>query len=182
MKTETDFQVLLKETSKEFSGFYIEKKSDSTLMKFIDLFLKIITFGQMKYFMTDFITTIGTTVYTPSNWDICSAGSKMATIRHERIHMRQAAKWGKIIFSLLYIFCPLPGGLSFFRKKFEQEAYEESLRSYLEYYGPSVFTPGLREQIIKHFTTSEYFWMWPWRSSIEKWYDKIINDLTKSSQ
>jgi len=182
MKTETDFQILLKETSKEFSGFYIEKKSDSTLMKFIDLFLKIITLGQMKYFMTDFITTIGTTVYTPSNWDICSAGSKMAIIRHERIHMRQAAKWGKIIFSLLYIFCPLPGGLSFFRKKFEQEAYEESLRSYLEYYGPSAFTPGLREQIIKHFTTSEYFWMWPWRSSIEKWYDKIISDLTKSSQ
>lgn len=175
--TKEEYQKILDETKKEFSDFEILPKNKSVLMKFIDAALKIITFGQMKNFMTGFITTMGNKVYVPDAWDNSTLTSKSEIIRHERVHMRQAKKYGRFLFSLLYLVVPFPTVFAHFRKKFEQEAYEESLKALYEYHGEKIFTPNLKEGMLAHFTTAQYFWMWPWKKDLEKWYDSSVERI-----
>ena len=179
--TKEEYQKILNETTNEFPDFEILPKEESKLMKVIDIALKIITFGQMKNFMTGFITTIGNKVYVPGTWGNATLTSKAEIIRHERVHMRQAKRYGRFLFSFLYLVVPLPTAFAYFRKKFEQEAYEESLKALYEYHGEKIFTPSLKEGMLAHFTTAQYFWMWPWRKDLEKWYDVAV-EKAKSLQ
>jgi len=177
-KTEQDYAALQSEVKSEFPDFKIINKSDSTLMKVIDVTLKIITFGQQKTFMTGFITTMGTTVYVNAGWDNSPVESRLGVLRHERVHMRQARKHGRILFSLMYLMLPAPVLFAACRRKFEQEAYEESLKAVQEYYGDRILLdPRFRARMIAHFTSAEYFWTWPWSKSIEKWYDGTVARL-----
>lgn len=169
-------QKLIDDIKREFPKFKLVNKADSRFMKLIDLFLLVITFGKMRNFMRTFTTTIGCTVYVPSGWDVRPPKSKMIILRHERIHMRQRARLGWW-YSLSYLFLPLPAVWSYFRMRYEMEAYEESLRAVMEYYGAPSFTPALRRTYIEHFTGPEYFWTWPWRKRIEDWYDDFLKQL-----
>lgn len=180
MLSNEEYIKLLEETKNEFPNFEIIQKNDSKLMVAIDFFLKIVSLGKLKTFMTGFITTIGEKVYVPKGWDSYPASSKAKVIRHEKIHMKQAKKYGRFLFSILYIFLPFPIGIAYFRKKFEQEAYEESLKALYEYNGEKSLTPKLREETIKHFISSEYFWMWPWKKNVEEWYDSVIEKIKKN--
>lgn len=171
---EADYGLLLDELVTEFPEFEIKKKRDSTLMKVLNVLLRIITFNQMKTFLNGFITTIGTTVYVPDSWDSRSDVSKWVTLSHERVHMVQAKKYGRFLFSFLYLLC-LPCLFAFYRTKFEKEGYETSLKCMVQAFGPgSVLDPNYREKIISHFTTAKYFWMWVRRSDIEEWYDNAV--------
>lgn len=173
---------LLVEIKEEFPGFAIMKKRQSKLMVFFDSFLRVASFGQLGNFMSHFITTIDEMVYVPDEWDEWSPSRKAIVLRHERVHMRQARDFGKLKFFLLYLFFPLPAFLAYFRTKFEKEAYEESIKAYFEYYGAKFFTAALRNDTIKNFTTSNYLWMWPWKSDIEKWYDSTVASAVKISK
>ncbi|MBM3194135.1 MAG: hypothetical protein FJZ60_00040 [Chlamydiae bacterium] len=179
--TKEEYEKIIFDTKNEFTDFEIISKNKSAFMKIIDAALKIITFGQMKNFMTGFITTIGNKVYVPGAWEDNTLTSKAEIIRHERIHMRQAKRYGRFLFSLLYLALPLPTVFAYFRKKFEQEAYEESLKALYEYHGESVFTPRLKNFFISHFVSANYFWMWPWKKDLEKWYDAAV-EKAKSRQ
>jgi len=150
-------------------------------MKAIDVCLKIITFGQMETFMEDFITTLGNKVYVPETWQNGSLVSKIEILRHERVHMRQARKYGRILFSIMYLLLPLPGGLAYFRKKFEMEAYEESMRTLHMYMGAGALNDRLKEHITKQFTSANYFWMWPFRKSVEAWFDETAKKILAGS-
>lgn len=176
-----EYEKILLDTKNEFKDFEILPKNKSVLMKVIDAVLKIITFGQMKNFMTGFITVMGNKVYVPNAWEDNTLTSKAEIIRHERVHMRQSKKYGRFLFSFLYLVIPFPIGIAYFRKKFEQEAYEESLKALYEYHGEKIFTPRLKEGMLAHFTTAQYFWMWPWRKDLEKWYDAAV-EKAKSRQ
>lgn len=178
MLTAEKYEALLAEVKREFPEFQVVKKSESRLMRAIDGFLRVATFGKMETFMTGFITTIGTTMYVTDTWDSRSPATRAITLRHERVHMRQSREWGRFLFSFFYLFF-LPTVFAWGRTRFEKEAYEESLRAYHEYYGSKFFTPALREDIVRHFTSAEYFWAWPWRRSIEKWYDDVVSSITK---
>ena len=116
MAIKEDYEALLVEIKKEFPDFDIIKKTDSKLMKLIDVCLKVITFGQMKTFMTNFITTLGVKVYVTEKWESSRLVDKVEVLRHERIHMRQGKKYGRFLFSFLYLLFPLPVGLAYFRK------------------------------------------------------------------
>ena len=176
------YEALLAETKSEFPDFEIIEKKNSTMMKVIDMCLRVITFGQMKSFMTGFTTTMGQKVYVSDSWDGYLAASKAEIIRHERIHMRQAKKYGRVIFSILYLLVPFPIGIAFFRKKFEQEAYEESLRAMYEWRGARVLdSQDIRERILSNFTTAAYFWMWPFRKNLDAWYDSVIDKIKKDN-
>lgn len=177
MSMKSEYESLLIDTKEEFPDFEIIAKQNSFLMKTIDVALKIITFGQMKAFMTGFITTLGQKVYVHDKWRLSPYTNKCEVIRHERVHMRQAKRHGRFLFSLMYLVIPLPTVFAYYRRKFEQEAYEETLRAVYEYRGVSAFTPQLKESIIAHFTSSQYFWMWPWRKDIEKWYDASVKKI-----
>lgn len=169
MTNSTDYDEVLQYMRGRFGG-RIKKKSDSMLMKVIDLFLKVITFGKMNTFMTGFITTIGTTVYVTNTWE--PSPSRAVTLRHEMVHMEQSRRYTWPLYAFLYLFVFLPGGLAYFRAKFEKEAYEESMYGALQVHGAAVLTrDAYRENIIGHFTSAEYFWMWPFRESMDKWYD-----------
>jgi len=182
LKTESDYGVLQDEIRTEFPDFKVLNKSDSWLMKTIDVVLKVITLGQMKKFMTGFITTMGTTVYVSDGWNDKPVESRLGVLRHERVHMRQARKHGRLLFSMMYLLFPLPTVFASCRRKFEQEAYEESLLAMQEYYGDSVLkNPGVRAAMIGHFTSAEYFWTWPWSKSIDRWYDDTVARLLSNT-
>lgn len=168
-------QALMAEISAEFPDFKVLMKEDSRLMKAIDTFLKVITFGGMKSFLTDYITTIGYTVYFPKDvWGDPDPFGNIVTLRHERVHMRQRRKYGMFLFTLLYVLLPLPGGLAYFRMKFEREAYSESILAVAELsFNPETTRDkARRETIITGFTGPSYFYMWPFRKPIEAWYDE----------
>jgi hypothetical protein len=170
-------QELQDDIKREYPAYRMLPKSSSTLMRRIDVFLKVITLWKMRGFMTDFITTIGYTVYVPSSWALYPEYEKMVILRHERVHMRQRAKYGPVLFSFLYLFFPLPCFFAYFRMKFEQEAYAESLRALVELLDSGrsmVQMPVLREQYIGFFTGASYFWTWPWRVRLEKWFDGAV--------
>ncbi len=166
---------LERETRKEFPEFRIVPKAGNRFMRTLDVLLKIITFGQMKWFMPNFTTTIGYTIYTPERWGSMSELSRMIIIRHERIHMRQSKRYGRVLFSLMYLLWPIPIRRAYGRRKLEKEAYEVSLRCILQAYGPKrLLSPAIKENMVKHFTTAQYFWMWIRKSDIEEWYDSTV--------
>lgn len=167
--------VFLDEIRAEFPDFKLKSKSESWLMKAIHVFLLVITFGQMKTFMTKFTTTVGYTIYTPSSWAEMAPMSKVLILRHERVHMRQRKAKGSFWFTVSYLLLPFPVLWAYFRMKYEMEAYEESIRARWEYYGLKGFTPEVREAMISRFTGPSYFWTWPWRKRIERWYDEVVS-------
>ena len=177
--TKDDYDSLLLVIKKEFPDFKILKKSDSKLMKVIDMFLKVVTLGKMRSFMTNYTTTLGNTIYTSSEWDNRSVTTQISTLRHERVHMRQAKKHGKFLYSLMYILLPFPVGFALCRARFEMEAYEETLRTMYRFYGPAVLTKATKETILGYFMGPDYFWMWPWKKSLEIWYDDFVEKLKK---
>jgi hypothetical protein len=164
----------------EFPDFKIVAKKDSKLMKAIDVFLKLVTFGFSISFMSGFTTTIGYTVYTPSTWDDRSYLSRAETLRHESVHMQQLARMGWPGFLFMYLIFVLPGGLALGRFLLESEAYEESLRAVADYYGVEALRDeDLRKNTVGHFVGAEYFWMWPFRKNVERWYDEFVSELER---
>jgi hypothetical protein len=169
------YAAVLREIREEFPDFEVEYKDESKFMKVLDVCLKIITFGQMKTFMTSFVTTMGNVIYVPRSWDERDSTSKAVTLRHERVHMRQKRKRGMLLFGIMYLVWPLPAIFAMSRLRWEQEAYAESLRAWVEYSGPGVLEDSkYREHILNHFTSSNYFWTYPFRKKLEKWYDDLV--------
>lgn len=161
---------LLAETKLEFPKFELVVKSESRLMKAIDVFLRAITLNMQKGFLSRYVTTIGTTVYIPSSWFGLPWQNRASILRHERVHMHQAKGWRRVFFSFAYLFLPVPCIAAWCRKRYEQDAYEETMRADLEYQGKEVFTDQYEEWLISQFTGPAYFWTWPWKSSIRSWY------------
>jgi hypothetical protein len=178
-----EYQLLLDEIAQEFDDFEIIEKSNSKLMKTIDVLLRIITFNQMKTFMVSFATTMGNKIYVPSKWNSYSITVKWLLLSHERVHMQQAKKYGRFIFSFLYLLAPVPLLFAYFRMKFEQEAYEVTLKCQYEIFGSeALLNPEDKEWMIKHFTTGQYFWMWVYKPTIEKWYDKTVKRIIQENE
>lgn len=169
-------QVFEDETTKtrtEFPRFRIIRKEDSRFMKFLSFLLFF-----SPNFMTHFVTTIGYAVYVPNTWSIWSPLDRAAVLRHERVHMRQRARYGALLFSLIYLLFPLPVMFAYGRTKFEQEAYRESLIACYDYWGADeLYDVKRRDFYIECFTGGAYGWMWCHRKSIERWYDRTVREI-----
>jgi hypothetical protein len=88
--------------------------------------------------------------------------------------MLQMKRYG-LWFKISYLFLWFPTVFAYFRKKYEQEAYEESLRNDAAANGIEwIEDKAYRERIISYFTSAQYFWTWPFRKSIEQWYDQTV--------
>ena len=173
-----DYMKFLGETQHEFPQFKVVQKEDSLFMRVCAFGLKLVTLGAQKSFMTGYITTVGATVYVPTGWDFWPDARKLVVLRHERIHMRQARKFGLFLFALLYLLFPLPMGLSYCRARFEWEAYAESMRAQKDLLGlEALQNPKYKESIVRQFTTGAYGWMWPFRSTIESWYENELKEI-----
>ena len=171
LSPEDEYTRVFAQTKAEFPQFKIVPKSSSTLMKIISYLLFF-----NKTFMTGYATTIGYTVYVTPGW-VDSGYSNAALLRHERVHMRQAKKYGLFFYAILYLLV-LPAVWTF-RAKFEKEAYEESIRAWYEYGGENMFTLKRKDHLIKQFTSGAYGWMCPFQDKMERWYDVAVDRAKK---
>jgi hypothetical protein len=84
--------------------------------------------------------------------------------------------------AVLYLLVPLPMGVAYFRARFEQEAYAESIRAAAEVWGAAYpRRPEYRAYIVAQFLGPSYGWMWPFRRALERWYDRVLATLDPTS-
>lgn len=151
------------------------KRTHYHVWKICDVLFKVLTLGKKKNFLTGFTTTVGRTIYFPITWQRQKANKESyVTLRHERKHVWRMQKLGYgnatigfIIFCLLYFFVFLPTVLAWFRYVFEREAYVESYKA--------AKRVGLTPNVIFYVDAMvgpSYFWAWPFRSSVKKWFYK----------
>lgn len=172
------YQELVAELRREFPAMRIVRKDQSRLHRAIHVALIGLTFGQMRSYLDSFQTTIGKTVYVTSDWDELSVEYRYCTLRHEAVHLRQFRKWTLPGMAILYLLLPLPMGLAWGRAAFEKEAYAESVRAAYELRGRAhVESKKFRDNIIEQFLSASYGWMWPFRRSMERWYDRVLQGL-----
>ena len=175
---EERYRALLDEIRLEFPGFRIVRKDQSRLQRLIHAALAVVTLGAQRSYLGGYQTTIGETVYVTLDWDARPPAERWATMRHERMHLRQFRRYGLVGMALLYLLVPLPLGLAWFRARFEWEGYAETIRATAEVHGRArVEDPGFRAGIVRQFTSGAYGWMWPFRRTLERWYDEVVSSL-----
>jgi hypothetical protein len=162
----------------EIPGFRIVRKDRSALHRAIDVALRIVTLGRMRDYLDGYQTTIGRTVYVTADWERRDRLERYVTLRHEAVHLRQFKRLTLPVMALLYIFVPLPLGLAYFRARFEQAAYAESIRAAAETWGAHAPRRAeYRAHIVEQFLGASYGWMWPFRGAIERWYERVLASL-----
>lgn len=175
-------------------GFNIVYKDASTLMKI----LGGLTFFNPK-FMSEYTTTIGTTMYVPRADFLGLQGSYVEVVCHELVHMRQTKQQGLlyyvkyffpqwlVLLSLFAILAVLSPYFLFFlitlaalapfpapgRRELEFEGYRMSLC--VRYWQSSQLLEPDFTFIARQFTGSAYYFMWPF-------YDGVLRDLKIAAQ
>lgn len=168
----------LKSMNEEFPSFRIIKKSESNFAKALDIALKVVTFGGQREFMTRYYTVIGDTLYVPEGFDDANPIDVVITLRHERIHLRQRRRYTMLGMTIVYMLLPCPLFLAYGRARLEWEAYTETLRATRDLRGAEAMkSQSLKDRIITQFTSPAYGWMWPFRSTVERWYDEAIREI-----
>lgn len=143
--------------------------------------LFIVTFGGQRTYLSHYVTTLGHTIYVPDDFDSWDPIHAHEVLRHEAVHVAQFERHGWILMILLYGVLPLPMGLSWFRARFEWEAYEETFWAVAELEGiEAARSPALRAMIVRRFTGPDYGWMWPFPRMVERWIDKILAEIEKT--
>jgi hypothetical protein len=169
---------MIQEMTLEFPGFRIVPKRESPLSKLIDVGLRLVTLGSQRAFMTHYHTVLGSTLYTPLCWDSTPDLDRLIVLRHERVHLRQRRRLSFPVMAFLYIVPFFPLGLAYGRARLEWEAYEETLVATAELRGvEAIRSAELREHIVRRFTGADYGWMWPFRSAVERWYDRAVERI-----
>ena len=167
------------EICREFPGFCIIPKRESRLSRLIDVLLKLLTLGAQREFMTRYHTVLWDRLYVPELWERTPDLSRLITLRHERIHLRQRRRYGDWWMTFLYLVPFFPVGLAYGRARIEWEAYTETIRATAEVRGVAA-ARALRPEIVRRFVSPDYGWMWPFRSTVERWFDAVIDGLDDS--
>jgi hypothetical protein len=131
--------------------YRLKLKSESKFMKFLSYCL----FWQRKTFMENYYSTIGRVMYVPT------LNPNDVTLEHELIHVHDYQK-NKVWFTLSYLLA-LPAVWTM-RAHWERRAYAWYMQR-LSWYDV--------ERIKSHFCTSTYFWMNPFKKSVEKWVEQV---------
>ncbi len=152
----------------------IRFKKESAFMRGIGFCLTWIC----PLFLSQYATTIGSIIWLPtaagSSW---SEADLAIVLRHEIVHVDQSKKWTPLLYAFLYLFIPLPFMLSWFRARFESEAYRETLLASAEYYGlDAIVCPSTYLELFEVFRGPSYGWMWPFRSSFNNWFLDVIQE------
>jgi hypothetical protein len=172
------YDALVAALQREIPGFRIVRKDRSRFHRAIDVALRIVTLGKMRNYLGSYQTTIGKTVYVTADWDSIDRLQRYVTLRHEAVHLRQFRSWSLPVMAVLYVLLPLPIGLAYFRARFEQAAYAESIRAAAEVWGSRVpRAADYRSHVIEQFVGPSYGWMWPFRRAVERWYDQVLATL-----
>ena len=149
----------------EGKDYFICKKEDSKLMKFIS---KLLFFN--KTFMTDYVTTIGRTIYVPSGY------ISSTTLRHELVHVADYNAH-PVWFTLSYLLV-LPIGWTM-RAYWEKRGYEVTIREDFAAFPSFVESKRYKDWITSIFTGPDYFYMCFSKKHIEKWFDSVVEKCKK---
>jgi hypothetical protein len=169
------------EMRREFPGFRLLDKRESRLSKLIDVALRVVTLGGQREYMTRYHTVLGDTLYVPDSWKSTPDLDRLITLRHERVHLRQRRRLSFPVMAFVYMIPFFPLGLAYGRARLEWEAYEETLSATAELCGiGAARSPRLREHIVGRFTGADYGWMWPFRSAVERWYDRALANIERA--
>lgn len=177
----------VEKSKKEFPKLKIKYKDKSLFMKFLSF---VLFFN--KDFSKKYITTIGSTIYFPSQKYV-ETNDLICTIilMHELVHIKDYYKF-KILFSFLYLFpqilfplfilgffnpyffifsifiIPIP---ALFRAYFEYKAYIMSMYAthQLSHKYDFNWSPDIAiNSYIKNFVTSNYYYMFPFKNYLIK--------------
>lgn len=145
-----------------------------------DRLLRAITLGGQDRYLSEYVTTLGHTIYVPDGWSERSPLARYTVLRHEVVHVRQFERWGFGGMVLLYGLLPFPIGLAYGRARLEWEAYAETLRVTAEVYGlEAACDPCLHDEIVGRFTGPDYAWMWPFPSMVRRWIAAQLAELQR---
>lgn len=174
-------------------GLNITAKEDSRLMRFL---ARILFFN--KRFLTEFITTIGKTIYVPQPF-FKQGTNIILTLAHEAQHYWDNRRW-KLLYSIGYLspqiwalgsllsllaiwfsnwwlvtlaclifLAPI---LAPFRMLIERRGYLMSLACCYWMYGETDVTWTL-----KYFTGSDYYFAWPFKKSLKCWFEQKFEKI-----
>ncbi len=142
--------------------------------------LRVLTFGGQRTYLSEYVTTLGHTIYVPEGFDAWAPEHAWEVLRHELVHVRQFERFGWIGMILLYGFFPLPAGLAWGRARLEWEAYRETLRAVAECEGlAAARAPALHRHIVGRFTGPDYGWMWPFPRAVQGWIDAALDEIAR---
>lgn len=197
------FEKLVVGAQTYFPDLKIKFKDESLLMKILS---KILFFN--KNFMTNYTTTIGSSVYFPSKSYLeKNERSAIVVLLHELVHLQDAKKYNNLLFGFLYltpqilallffpllfiswkialfflIFAfPIP---SYFRMYFERRAYMASLYCINEMSKKMNFQPLLLSNSIfflNQFKSSNYYFMWMFKN-LEAQFNEAIEKIKKNEK
>jgi len=174
-KAKKDLQRLLLAFAARARPIRVVKKSAYWHQRAAGRALFLVTFGGQRTYLSHYVTTLGHTIYVPDDFDTWPASQALEILRHEAVHVAQFERYGWPLMVLLYGVLPLPMGLSYFRARFEWEAYEETLRAVAEIQGlAAARSPELRAEIVRRFTGPDYGWMWPFPRTVNRWIDSAL--------
>jgi hypothetical protein len=171
---------LLDDLSRRPRPVRIVKKGASWHQRGAAAFLKVVTLGGQRTYLTHYVTTLGHTIYVPDDFDEWPPTRAWQVLRHELIHVSQFDRYGWILMILLYGLLPLPLGLAYFRARLEWEAYTETLRAVAESEGlDAARSAALEDEIVRRFTGPDYAWMWPFPAAVRRWIAAALRDIER---
>ena len=139
-----------------------------------------LTCGGQNSYMTQYVTTLGHTIYVPDDFEDWHPNAAYEVLRHELVHVAQFERWGMFGMVLFYGFLPLPAGLSYGRARLEWEAYRETLRVTAEIEGiEAARDKALHDQIVRRFTGPDYGWMWPFPRMVRRWIAEALVEIER---
>jgi hypothetical protein len=147
------FDTFCDELTAEFPSFRLFPKESSPLMRALYRALQMRFWN--REFLTHYTTVIATRVYMPESLIGTEQGYR--TLRHERVHMRDARRTGFFPFAFSYLFL-FPSVVTA-RAYWELRAYAETMRVELEETGD--ISEDTIEFIAERFVGSDYLFMCP---------------------
>ena len=186
-----------------FPNLKVKYKDESWFMKLLGY---ILFFN--KSFMTDYTTTIGSTIYFPSRAKVEARQlSSIIVLLHELVHIYDSQKLTKLLFGFLYLSPQILAPLSlllwlinwkiamigfvlllpipaYFRMYFEKRAYTASLYVLKALGKKYNFPPMLstnRDCFIKQFKNSAYYYMWVFKD-IDSYFNNVTNKILNNER
>ena len=171
---------LLADIRGEFPQFEVLPKRESGLQRAIGRLLAVVTLGGQRHYMTRYHTVLFGKLYVPDAWDAMDDRARYVLLRHERVHLRQRRRMGDVVMAVVYLVPIFPLGLAWGRARIEWEAYVETIVATAEVYGIDA-ARRLEDEIVRRYTGPDYGWMWPFPSTIRRWFRGVIAGLGPTS-
>lgn len=171
-------EAFLARMQREFPSFRLRDKRDSRLQRAIGALLRAVTLGGMTTYVSGYHTVMGGTLWVSEGWSQMGDLERYVLLRHERIHLVQARRWGVVPMGVAYLLFPLPLGFAYARARIEWEAYLETLHALVEVRGLEA-ARSQKDWLRARFVGPDYGWMFPFAARFDRWFDDAIATLAE---